>query len=877
MLPAAMLKRLEREAQDRERKKNPVSKHSVGSPAAVPGRAVKRQGHGEVDVFDLFEVEASSQSNSGGSQGGHEPELQVYNVHDSSSEDEGSQAEEDNRAGETLARLYEGDFESIIHGRAKPARAAKRSGPGARKDRNRRPPISLAPRVRSGRRGPRELVQTRLSLPSQEAPNKISRSARDKPRTIPIGRAPRSLRPAIRLDERTIFSARDFVLDDPDVVEVRPAAVRAKESVVPRTRAGSGPWSSKPAPLPAKMDADMGKARSWANFEKFSVDFDISPLPSGLQCSGFPVVRVGSLLDILEATEPPIAPYADPVSDLGVTFGHDMSALSMNIAVEQYFDKLDSHLFTQKSEPSQDAGDVVSMLSFMLLTSHRDGPASPPWEDTLVRRLDLLETKILAVCDNTGDMGDRHRQRIIFGVLWYLLELRLAIAVRDLSEAKKSAADNTLVAMFRMLLAAGFDRAIRPLKICLRGESINGEIIDLLSSLWISVIRSASVFYESTKDPAGFDRVLLRATTEAYHLDPIGPIAAERIWYITFGLGAMSQFNHSGRTTGAYQAVPRWGLVRKALSIIKIAHEEEAEERSHIDILRGRDRYVRVMIARCIRLSAVWKWSFSRESFAIVTRDLGQIFKQRQYRNFPTEPPTDYPEWITTFDIGKTAQPETKHQTAFEMYLRLVCVAASDIIDSAQTLEQAQKAEKDVQRLIISITPISPVKFNRILPPSPRQLAQLINRYATMVAGCYFSPSVLPWLLANARKWTAFESADFESRQITIRGLMYVGVACRHHGESLQPIIARLGEILQLLQKERTAAVQAAPPPPNTRAAPALESRRTMVLVISCFKQIILQSTYEGSVPTAARYPDPTLLDPSESLYHCSTSVADYR
>jgi hypothetical protein len=388
------------------------------------------------------------------------------------------------------------------------------------------------------------------------------------------------------------------------------------------------------------------------------------------------------------------------------------------------------------------------------------------------------------------------------------------------------------------LLLAGFDKAIRPLKICLRGESINGRMTDTLTCYWIAVSHAIEAY---AGDPDVLVRILLRAADEAFAFDLVGPIASERIWYITFGLCAILQFDEQGRTTERYQPLARWGLVRKALGTIKIAHEDEGEGNA----FRGRDRYIRVMMARCVRLSAVWKWGFDRESFPIITRDLGTTFKQRQYRNFPSEPPVDYPEWIVAYDIAQTTLPESKHETAFEMYLRLVCVAAADTVNASN---QVQHDLKDIQRLIMAITPVSPVKFNRLFPPTPRQLAQLINRYSAMVAACYFTPSILVWLLANSRKWIAFESADLDSRQVTIRGLMYVAVACRG---SVQPIISRLGEIMQLLQAELD-------------SGPSVETRRTMVLVVSCFRQMILQQSFEAEAGPPI-YPDISLLDPSES------------
>jgi hypothetical protein len=323
----------------------------------------------------------------------------------------------------------------------------------------------------------------------------------------------------------------------------------------------------------------------------------------------------------------------------------------------------------------------------------------------------------------------------------------------------------------------------------------------------------------------------------------------------------LSQFDVHGRITDTFTPLPRWHLVRRAVSLIKISHSEEAEERGHQDQLRGRDRYIKTIMSRCVRLSSVWKWHFDKESFTVASKDLGVIFKDRQYRNLPTEQPVDYPEWITQFDVSLTANEDTKHETAFELYLRLVCVAASDIIGSATSLVQAQQAEKDVQRLIMSIIPVSPVRFNRILPPTPKQLGQLVNRYATVVAGCYFSPALLGWLLANSKKWAPFDVADFESRQISIRGLMYIAIALRHHEQSVKPVVDRLTDIMGVLQKELDDSGK-----DGGRRITRKEVERTMVLVVACVKMIILHHSYDPEQQLKAAYPDPNLLHESKCM-----------
>jgi hypothetical protein len=419
------------------------------------------------------------------------------------------------------------------------------------------------------------------------------------------------------------------------------------------------------------------------------------------------------------------------------------------------------------------------------------------------------------------------------------------------------------VPLFSHLLSTGFHKAIRPLKSIIRGESDTAEISDPALTTWISALH---VLAQVSSDQDAGLTCLAKALDSHYPHDQVGPLAAERIWYLVFGLCAVNQFDIDGRTSASYTPVPQWTLVRRAIGLIKISHNEEAEEGAHLHQLQGRDRYINVMLARCIRLSSVWQWSFDRESFSIATRDLGTIFKDRQYRNLPTESPVDFPTFITSFDMTLTAAVDSKRESAFELYLRLVCVAASDLISASQSLTEAQQAEKDVQRLVMTIMPVSPVKFNRILPPTPRQLGQLINRYSTMVAATYFSPALLPWLLACSKKWVVFESADFDSRQVSIRGLMYVAVACRHHRQStsLDLVVNRLAEILGLLQKELDQQAKGSVP---VHAPSRLEVERTMVMVVSCVKQVILHHSFDPE-QSEVTYPDPSLLHESKSLCH---------
>jgi hypothetical protein len=548
-----------------------------------------------------------------------------------------------------------------------------------------------------------------------------------------------------------------------------------------------------------------------------------------------------------------------------------MTADAMVSVLPIYFDGLHQAMLNLTNDGTAEA---LKLQPFDFLASFLPLHTSTGFRSDIRQEIFNLAFKLDNIAVSSSKRDVRSRDSLLT-LRWHILELMCWID-RDAPTGDESVMGDRLgmevcaTSLVRDLLASGFDKSIRPLKRILRGESDTAEVKETTTILWIALIHALDAW--DAKAAAGGQGTILASLVsvldECFQLDKTGPMAAERVWFIVFGLCALSQFSLDGRIDASFTPSPRWSLIRRAVGLIRISHNEEAEERAGVDQLQGRDRYIKVMMARCVRLSAVWKWSFDRESFTVATKDLGVIFKDRQHRNLPTEPPVDFPDWITSFNMSLTAAEDTKRESAFELYLRLVCVAASDIITNAESLTAAQQAEKDVQRLIMSIIPVSPVKFNRVFPPDPRQLGQLVNRYSTMVAACYFSPSLLPWLLAISKKWAPFELADFESRQISVRGIMYLAVACRHHQYPLDRVVSRLADVLSTLQGELdTAARQVR----RMQLSSKVEVQRSMVLVVTCFRQIILHHSFDVEQQQKPAYPDPCLLHES-GLDRCFVS-----
>jgi hypothetical protein len=360
---------------------------------------------------------------------------------------------------------------------------------------------------------------------------------------------------------------------------------------------------------------------------------------------------------------------------------------------------------------------------------------------------------------------------------------------------------------------------------------------------------------DGTSDSRTFDRLLLETLDTMYPPDQTGPMTSEKLWYLTFGMSVLQQFDANGKTGGLLVPKPFWRLVQRAVQAVKVkALDEEAEMRLRYD-LKMRDRYIKIMVARCLRLITTWQWHCDRDNFSMATRDLGTIFKERGHRSFPSEDPGDYPTFLSGYDLGLTEQVDLEDST-YNLYLKLICLTASDMVGMATSVSTAENVVRDVQRLMMSIFPFSPVPFNKDHPPTNRQLAMLVNRYSTLVVSNIFVPSLSDWLLANASKWLGFDQADLASRNVIVRGVMYFAIACRHHGTSLEAPIAQLASMFDTLTAEL--ATMSAKDPKR------LETQRSLVLIIGSFRHIITNHTYDATKRQTRVYPDPLLMHSCE-------------
>jgi hypothetical protein len=238
MMPAAMLQRLEREAAEkvRERERKRKDANRVRSPAR-PGRAVVRPGQGAGNIDDLLDfIGSDADSLRSVDDVSRSPILSQRQGIVISDESDGvsssSQAYEDNAGAQTLARLYDGDFETIIAGKRSFSKGDvnEKRKKQHKEARPRRPKMGFVARgkVTPGRKV-KTLHQGRLDFPVEER-SPSNRRGSTKKRKHGSAR-PRHSRPAIRLDDQTIYADADFAFDDGSEV----ASITSQPRVSKRT------------------------------------------------------------------------------------------------------------------------------------------------------------------------------------------------------------------------------------------------------------------------------------------------------------------------------------------------------------------------------------------------------------------------------------------------------------------------------------------------------------------------------------------------------------------------------------------------------------------------------------------------------------------
>ena len=897
VMPALLAKRLadkaEADYQARQRRKALQAKEAEEARGHRPGQAVRRKTNvpmlrqGVEGLFDDdSDVPVEDATPHFALERPPDPMINIFSSDDESETrtQSDTQSDDDRTERHRRQQFEVGDFSRLLHGARRGERAPKvknrsttilkrtRSSGNIRKSFGRSEPAARQNRT--------VIERTKRAQKKTVVPKRPKRRLLDDAAIFEL-----NLTPSVRLarDPNNVSAAQVPTPNQrhepksPFGGDHRQTSRRSATPTSVGRTLGSRPETPRGSDRPAIQEhvpIGTGPSDMWDELQEFQVDFAIKPLQAGVAFQAASILGSGDLRTWIGYIEDGTAiPVEEEKNAVGLALSQSMDSAAFVALLPTLVEKIMEEVLGVMNDRTEAAESTTTGVLRFMISYVANARSDDDHLRHIQSNLHSLELRLKAI---TMPRSSRNQTQAFFLLhVKLLLVVSVMVLFRADSELEDRTAydytttlTDTISDLLESLLRYGFDRSMKPLKATMSLEAESGVIEDLSAECWVCLMhltaswdtRGPQPIQTQEEQPSIFDRSLDIAIDRAFEGRQSGPRASERIWYLTLGLAAMSQFNQFGMVPSELIVTARWPLVRKAmgtLKIVSLAEELEAKRRYQ---LKPRDKYIKIMIIRCLQLTSVWRWHCNRESFAIATKDLGNVFRERALRNLPNESVGDFPTFIRQFD-RTLAEEIDMEESAYNLYLQLVCLCASDIVTSPTDITEARQAASDVKRLMLSIVPFSPVRFKAGMIPTGRQMSALINRFSTATVAAIFDITLLPYLLGNARKWIDFGDADIESRTTCIRGLMYLGIAARQHSEPLTGVVAALSVHFETIQLEKLRLQTA-----KASATAILERERLLILIVSSFKTMMTTHSFDAGAQLHVKYPDPELLAPCKRL-----------
>ncbi|GAA5931636.1 hypothetical protein JCM10213_003163 [Rhodosporidiobolus nylandii] len=656
---------------------------------------------------------------------------------------------------------------------------------------------------------------------------------------------------------------------DDEVVIVSATAPRAASPV----QADRQPSLGFPAPATAASVAVHGE--TWATFGKFSHDFGISRLASGVQLdSPDSFVKNGHLFSLVDpAGLPSSAFFAD-------TLAFSLSSLAAPDAVSALLPPLCDAIFDSLSpvggqdEANLPLGEIGAALRFFGHYVSTQLPTSASSErsslgTSLLAQLDRLGSRLDAVAGSGAAAKTLRRSRILLA--WYAVDL--AARLQRVCGPELVTSERLLrlaTALIRRLVQHRADRTMKSLRAVMESASeASLNVADVTVEAWLGLISlalKASEFGEAAFGQGDLWRIALEETRATLGLAASTALGAgEVLSYTTMMLCAISQFSPSGISTSTPRLQAFWPAAMQTLEAIQPAALAAPDHALSSTAVARRDRYLWTLFARCLVFVERWGWSINgREE--LLPR-LFDLLNARRLSDLTTETRGDIPAFLQNLAEFGDVRLDPSADTAFSIFLKLVIAAARTIPSSTDAEKRRYSAQ--LTRLFVRLAPMSSSTWSRTSSELTRSPSILVNHYSLHLTFAMLLPSAAAQRVEHARRLLDFANVDEEARKTCIRAILHFGLAFRYGELSLAPVVEWFGEVMSTLSKEyveverqrRKEEGRWAKDRSRPTSGDPLWLRAIMITMVLRAVQVALRWKKQGNEDQA--YPDTALLHPA--------------
>lgn len=494
-----------------------------------------------------------------------------------------------------------------------------------------------------------------------------------------------------------------------------------------------------------------------------------------------------------------------------------------------------------------EASELIACLGRILTwLSHYDEATNTRFAQVVYTALDDMLSKIFSWRNAERSLAIRMSSKYLW-LFWAAIELsfRLSFVLGNSPDAQSSMnkyVDQTLDA----LLQNGFSGVQEDLNAAAPDCAIQSNVVNV----WICVIQ---LLQSATLGPSLWARITSILSNAEWV--PRSPFErSEEAWTAAYVITALSQFTVSG-TISSFPLLPaNWPLVSLAVSIINTS--AYGDDKFDPRVLRKRDLFLRGLLARCLILSTRWGWKLT-ESVELLN-NLCEIFRSRQFSGLRGES-HEFPLFLTEPEGLSLVDCFDARDSGHDLFLKLVIRAVHDL----RTYASPEIALKQTRKLISIMLPVSSVQFTSATPPSKRNLSKLYNRYASVLVAAYLeqpSPDAFCRRVQQARLYSDFEIADWQSRRAIIEAIMRFGLEAVRRGEAISTIISWQSMVFERLLIE----AQELEVKSNVENISGFEYREQLEFCIQMIfgstRLIFQRFSGSDSVLPHRRFPEPAML-----------------
>ncbi|GAA6037754.1 hypothetical protein JCM8097_002325 [Rhodosporidiobolus ruineniae] len=649
---------------------------------------------------------------------------------------------------------------------------------------------------------------------------------------------------------------------DDEVVVVSPR----QRAPLPSVNLGLPP----PAPAPAAADPTKD-GEIWASFGKFSPDFGIERLPTGVQFATLDsFVKNGYLFSLIDPAGLPSTPFSTDVFGLSLLSSaspDEVAALLPPIcdAIFSAFAAIDSSPIDTSGSPLAEATSSLRFLGHYASTSLASSSADErsSFGSTLLSELERLDSRLDGTTINAGALKAFKRRRVFLS--WYLVDV--AARLQRIAGADIVSHDRLLrlaTALIRRLVEHGSDRTTKSLK-AVMGDATAGPLTvsDVTVEAWLGLISLAvrsSDFGTAAFSQLDLWQIALDVTRSTLGKKAEkGPAAGEVVSYTVMMLCAISQFSPSGMSTSTPRLQAHWPAAMQTLDAIQPAALAAPDHGLSSTAIARRDRYLWTLFARCLIFVDRWGWRIEGGKDELLPR-LFDLLKARRLADLSAER-GDIPSFLKSpADFGEVRLAASS-DTAFAIFLKLV-IAAANSLPSSTDIERRRRSSA-LTRLFVRLSPLVSSAWTRT-SPELRNPSILLNHYSLHLTFALLLPSGAAQRVEHARRLLDFGSVDEDARKTCIRAIFHFLLAFQHAGLPLQPVVDWLADATRTLKKEYVELEQKRSKEhrwadDGGRGDEKLWNRVVMVAMVLRSVQGVLRAKKTGEV----EYPDTALLHPA--------------